>query len=212
MMDRINSEWKPLVQTDGYLPLEDYGLIGDGSTAALVGRDGGISWLCLPRFDSAPLFCGILDAGRGGVFKIAPEGLAESRHYYEPDTAVLVTEMRTSTGTVRLTDAMLGANPTRVSGKSAHPAVDSLIPRLSATWPSTAACAWRNRSVCPAICHTGKLKRIPSSRRSFTKPGIPASTPLRNIWMEVRAVRLDAALPAARRVLARRGWGGTTAI
>lgn len=104
---QINTEWKPLGYTAGYLPLEDYGMIGDGTTAALVGRDGGISWMCLPRFDSAPLFCGILDARRGGTFRIAPEGLKESRHYYEEDTAVLVTEMRTSTGTVRLTDAML---------------------------------------------------------------------------------------------------------
>jgi GH15 family glucan-1,4-alpha-glucosidase len=105
--ERINSEWKSLVYTDGYLPLEDYGLIGDGTTAALVGRDGSIPWLCVPRFDSTPLFCGILDARRGGTFKIAPEGHTESRHYYEPDTAVLVTEMRTASGTVRLTDAML---------------------------------------------------------------------------------------------------------
>lgn len=103
----INRGWKPLVYTDGYLPLEDYGLIGDGTSAALVGRDGGMSWLCLPRFDSPPLFCGILDARRGGTFRIAPEGLTESRHYYETDTAVLVTEMRTTAGTVRLTDAML---------------------------------------------------------------------------------------------------------
>ncbi len=107
MTDHINREWRPLVQTDGYLPLEDYGLIGDGTTAALVGRDGSIPWLCLPRFDSAPLFGGILDARRGGSFRITPEGLTESRHYYETDTAILVTEMRTSTGTVRLTDAML---------------------------------------------------------------------------------------------------------
>ena len=87
--------------------LKTYGLIGDGATAALVGRDGSIPWFCLPRFDSPPLFCGILDARRGGTFRIAPEGLTESRHYYEPDTAVLVTEMRTVAGTVRLTDAML---------------------------------------------------------------------------------------------------------
>lgn len=107
MTNHSSARWKPLVYTDGYLPLEDYGLIGDGSTAALVGRDGSIPWLCLPRFDSPALFCGILDGGRGGTFRIAPEGLIESRQYYEADTAVLVTEMRTSTGTVRLTDAML---------------------------------------------------------------------------------------------------------
>ena len=99
--------WKPLNLVGGYLPLEDYGLIGDGATAALVGRDGAIAWLCLPRFDSAPLCCRVLDAANGGAFTVAPEGLLESRQYYERDSAVLVTEMRSKTGVVRVTDAML---------------------------------------------------------------------------------------------------------
>jgi GH15 family glucan-1,4-alpha-glucosidase len=60
--------FSPIEYASGYLPLEDYGLIGDGSTAGLVGRDGVISWLCVPRFDSPPLFCGILDARRGGDY------------------------------------------------------------------------------------------------------------------------------------------------
>lgn len=96
----------PLHYIDGYLPLEDYGLIGDGSTAALVGRDGTISWMCVPRFDSPPLFCGLLDAKRGGAFTIAPEGIVEARQFYEPDSAVLITELRSRTGLVRLTDAL----------------------------------------------------------------------------------------------------------
>ena len=62
--------------------------------------------MCAPRFDSPPLFCRLLDAHRGGAFTIAPEGLIESRQYYEPDTAVLVTEMRSATGLIRLTDAL----------------------------------------------------------------------------------------------------------
>ena len=96
----------PIAYADGYLPLEDHGLIGDGATAALVGRDGAISWLCVPRFDSPPLFCAILDAARGGAFAVAPKDLAESRQFYEPDSGVLVTEMRGRSGTVRLTDAL----------------------------------------------------------------------------------------------------------
>lgn len=90
----------------GYLPIADHGLIGDGTTAALVGRDGAISWLCAPRFDSPPLFCGLLDVRRGGAFTIAPEGITAARHYYLRDTGVLVTEMRGPRGLVRVTDAL----------------------------------------------------------------------------------------------------------
>jgi len=99
-------EFKPVSYAGGYLPIEDHGMIGDGATAALVGRDGAISWMCAPRFDSPPVFCRILDARRGGAFTIAPEGMVESRQYYEPDTAVLVTEMRGPAGAVRVTDAL----------------------------------------------------------------------------------------------------------
>jgi len=98
--------FSPIEYVSGYLPLEDYGLIGDGSTSALVGRDGTIPWLCVPRFDSSALFCGILDAARGGAFTIAPEDLIKSRQFYEPDSGVLVTEMRGRSGMVRLTDAL----------------------------------------------------------------------------------------------------------
>ena len=48
------SEFAPVTRVGGYLPIEDFGLIGDGSTAALVGRDNTVAWLCLPRFDDDP--------------------------------------------------------------------------------------------------------------------------------------------------------------
>jgi GH15 family glucan-1,4-alpha-glucosidase len=105
--------FSPLRYVDGYLPIEDHGLIGDGTTAALVSRDGAITWLCVPRFDSPPLFCGILDATQGGSFRVAPDGLTESRQFYEPDTGVLVTELRSPSALVRITDALtlsLGAD------------------------------------------------------------------------------------------------------
>ncbi|RRQ86013.1 glycoside hydrolase family 15 protein [Streptomyces griseofuscus] len=91
---------------DGCLPLEDLGLIGDGTTAALVGLDGSIPWICLPRFDSDAVFCALLDHARGGHFTVAPEDLVEARQHYQPDTGVLVTELRSRTGLVRLTDAL----------------------------------------------------------------------------------------------------------
>jgi GH15 family glucan-1,4-alpha-glucosidase len=91
---------------DGYPPLADLGLIGDGATAALVGLDGSIRWMCVPSFDSEPLFCALLDHAGGGEFRVAPERLVEARQRYEPDTGVLVTELRSDTGLVQLTDAL----------------------------------------------------------------------------------------------------------
>jgi GH15 family glucan-1,4-alpha-glucosidase len=98
--------FRPVLPRDGYLALEDMGLIGDGTTAALVGLDGSIPWLCLPRFDSEPLFCGLLDRSRGGSFTVALDELVEARQRYEPDTAVLTTELRSPTGLVAITDAL----------------------------------------------------------------------------------------------------------
>jgi alpha,alpha-trehalase len=104
--DNIYDALTPIRRRDGYLPIGDRGLIGDGTTAALVGRDGSIAWMCVPRFDSPPLFCALLDADRGGSFTVAPEEITESRQYYETDTGVLVTETRCASGLVRITDAL----------------------------------------------------------------------------------------------------------
>lgn len=98
--------WSPIERRDGYLPIEDHGLLGDGAGSALVGRDGAISWLCAPRFDSPPIFCSILDRERGGSFTVAPTEIRASRQWYEEDTAVLHTELRGPDGVVRVTDAL----------------------------------------------------------------------------------------------------------
>ena len=122
--------FRPVRHRDGYPPLEDLGLIGDGATAALVGRDGSIPGLCLPGFDSEPLLCGLLDHVRGGHFAVTVEDLREARHYYEPDTAVLVTELRSATGLVQLTDAMglrAGADLTDDAGAGRSELVRSAV-------------------------------------------------------------------------------------
>jgi GH15 family glucan-1,4-alpha-glucosidase len=60
------------VRVDGYLPIEEYGVIGNMRTAALCGRDGSIDLLCYPDFDSPSVFCRLLDAKKGGHFSISP--------------------------------------------------------------------------------------------------------------------------------------------
>ncbi|MFD1659736.1 glycoside hydrolase family 15 protein [Streptomyces caeni] len=87
--------------------IEDYALIGDRQTAALVGLDGSIDWLCLPRFDSAACFARLLGTEDHGHWRIAPDGAdACTRRAYRPDTLVLDSEWDTPDGRIRLTDFM----------------------------------------------------------------------------------------------------------
>jgi GH15 family glucan-1,4-alpha-glucosidase len=92
--------------SNGYRPIDDYGLIGDTHTAALVSSEGSIDWYCLPNFDGASVFAKILDRERGGYFSIQPREPFESRQSYIEGTNVLTTVFRTDTGAVRLTDFM----------------------------------------------------------------------------------------------------------
>ena len=87
--------------------IEDYGVIGNLHTAALVGRDGSIDWLCLPRFDSGSVFARLLGDEQNGCWRIAPAGAVTStRRYYEDETLILVTRFETATGVVEITDFM----------------------------------------------------------------------------------------------------------
>lgn len=87
--------------------IEDYALVGDHQTAALVGMNGSVDWLCLPRFDSAASFAALLGDERNGHWRIAPEGADRcTRRSYRPGTLVLDTEWETDEGAVRVTDLM----------------------------------------------------------------------------------------------------------
>lgn len=87
--------------------IEDYALIGDLQTTALVGRDGSVDWLCLPRFDSPSCFAALLGDERHGRWRLAPEGATGcASRGYRDGTLVLDTCWETATGAVRVTDFM----------------------------------------------------------------------------------------------------------
>jgi GH15 family glucan-1,4-alpha-glucosidase len=90
-----------------YAPIEDYGVIGNMRTAALVGKHGSIDWYCVPYFDSPSVFAAILDEGKGGRFEIVPvnDGAATKQLYW-PETNVLVTRFLSADGVGEIEDFM----------------------------------------------------------------------------------------------------------
>ena len=88
-------------------PIEDYALIGDGETAALVSRGGSIDWLCVPRFDSPACFAALLGGPEHGRWSLAPrDGARSVSRCYRDDTLVLETSFETDTGAVTIVDCM----------------------------------------------------------------------------------------------------------
>ena len=101
-----------------YQPIEDYGIIGDMHSVALVGVDGSIDWLCFPHFDSPSVFAAILDDEKGGRFKVSPasEGFTTKQLYW-PDTNVLVTRFFSPAGVGEVIDYMPVGNPEDSHGR-----------------------------------------------------------------------------------------------
>ena len=118
-----------------YQPIENYGVIGNLRTAALVGMDGSIDWLCLPHFDSPSVFAAILDDGKGGRFRIAPprDGVRHKQFYW-PDTNVLVTRFLHPDGVGEVEDYM------PVGGTGAAP--DAARPAASGSSAAGCPSAW----------------------------------------------------------------------
>src|SRR5438094_4431928 len=90
-----------------YQPIENYGIIGNMRTVALVGMDGSIDWYCYPHFDSPSVFGAILDDRTGGHFQItaAADGVSRKQHYW-PSTNILITRFLQEDGIAELEDFM----------------------------------------------------------------------------------------------------------
>lgn len=103
-----------------YQPIEDYGIIGDLHTVALVGKNGSIDWCCIPRFDSPSIFGAILDAQKGGFFCISPHFEQTTsvgrRQLYLPETNILITRFLTVDGVAEIIDFM----PIKATDSAAH--------------------------------------------------------------------------------------------
>jgi len=150
--------------------IEDYALVGNCETAGLVGRDGSVDWLCLPRFDSAACFAALLGTHDHGRWLLAPAGEVRAvRRRYRDGTLVLETEYETDDGAVALIDCMpprtevpylirvvegrRGRVPMRLE-LTIRLAYGSLIPWVlttaSSRWAAPTPCASGHRSSCAA--------------------------------------------------------------
>ncbi len=100
-----------------YQPIEDYGIIGDMHSVALVGKNGSIDWFCCPHFDSPSVFAAILDDKKGGRFQIAPTVPdVTQKQFYWPGTNVLVTRFLSPQGVAEITDYMPVGGPSKGNG------------------------------------------------------------------------------------------------
>ncbi len=101
------------IRRNGFAPIGDYALLGDGRTTALVGADGSLDWWALPAMDAPPAFDRLLGGDEGGRFELCPSGPFRATRRYRSDTAVLATTFETAAGSVTVVDCLnrLGAKP-----------------------------------------------------------------------------------------------------
>jgi len=133
------------------LRLEDYGLIGDTPSAALVGYAGSIDWLCLPRFDSGACFAALLGEREHGRWLLAPAGgHRASARRYRPETLVLETEFTTADGVVRVIDC--------VAIEGDHPDVHRRVEGISGRSGCAASCCcgWTTDPSCRGFREVGR--------------------------------------------------------
>ncbi len=123
-----------------YQPINEYGVIGDMRSAALVSVKGSIDWLCMPRFNSPSIFAAILDDTKGGYFQIRPadEDASTCKQFYWPDTNVLVTRFLQEGAAAELVDFMPVGPDSISSRRAARSSAGS--PPFAAAWVSEMEC------------------------------------------------------------------------
>lgn len=101
-----------------YQPIENYGIVGDMNTVALIGMNGSIDWFCYPRFDSPSIFAAILDEKKGGNFRICPKNDdVKIKQFYWPETNILITRFLSPSGVGEIVDFMAVPVPENESGQ-----------------------------------------------------------------------------------------------
>ena len=164
----------------GYQPIENYGIIGDMHSVALVGTDGSIDWLCFPHFDSPSVFAAILDDEKGGRFKISPlpDGVTR-RQLYWPDTNVLLTRFLSPEGVGEITDYMPVGKP--AEGHGHHPATSPAAAEDLSSASRTQAAILRITSSGSSCARVGISDRpsisMPLSKTAALMFVPPRSTP-----------------------------------
>jgi GH15 family glucan-1,4-alpha-glucosidase len=159
--------------------IEDYAIVGDMQTSALISKDGSVDWLCLPRFDSDACFAALLGTDEHGSWRLAPTGTATAARRYAGDTLILETTWETPTGTARVTDFM----PPRNGGQ---PSLIRIAEGVSGTVEMETALRFRfgYGQVMPWV------RAIPRGIRAFAGPDsvwVNSAVPLRGEAMFHRA-------------------------
>jgi GH15 family glucan-1,4-alpha-glucosidase len=121
-------------RTDGYAPIADYAVLGDGRTVALVASDGRVDWWPFPTIDAPPICAAILDPQRGGHFCLAPEGDFDVTRSYLQDTNVLEVTYTAPTGTARVTAALNSGSAGRLPWTELAHRIEGLTGTVSMTW------------------------------------------------------------------------------
>ena len=146
-----------MTRNEEFAPIESYGVIGEGESAALVASDGAIDWWAAPAMDSAPVFAAILDPAAGGRFLLEPAVPYSAKRRYLPGTNVLETTFRTAEGSVRVVDSINQAPGTELARD-----IQPVTGRVPMRWEITAGARfgagrpWARLSEVPLL-HAGDL-------------------------------------------------------